>query len=114
MSQNNTNVSNISPNATESVIDIYKYNKDKEKSQGIDVNPKKCNKKLWIAISIVAAVVVAAVVVVIIIVASKKKDKHKKINPDPPVTQYIEETSKESPPPDNTQPQTTSHETAQP
>ena len=114
MSQNNTNVSNISPNATESVIDIYKDNKDKEKNQGIDVNPKKCNKKLWIAISIVAAVVVAAVVVVIIIVASKKKDKHKKINPDPPVTQYIEETSKESPPPDNTQPQTTSHETTQP
>ena len=37
--------------------------------------PKRCNKKLWIILSIVAALVIAAVIVIVIIALKKKIKK---------------------------------------
>ena len=44
---------------------------DHSVSQSSD-QPKRCNKKLWIILSIVAALVIAAVIVIVIIALKKK------------------------------------------
>ena len=62
-----TEIKNTSPNASVENVSIENTNSQSSNQ------PKRCNKKLWIALSIVAAVVVAAVIVVVIIATKKKK-----------------------------------------
>ena len=60
----------------------------------------KCNKKLWIIISIIAAVVIAAVIVVIVIVMKKKDDKPRKVDPIIPQLTSIPSTPEPVPTPE--------------
>ena len=60
----------------------------------------KCNKKLWIIISIIAAVVIAAVIVAIVIVMKKKDDKPRKVDPIIPQLTSIPSTPEPVPTPE--------------
>ena len=83
-----TEIKNTSPNASVENVSIENTNSQSSNQ------PKRCNKKLWIALSIVAAVVVAAVIVVVIIATKKKKDNsNKKKDISPIITTTIVTTS---------------------
>ena len=58
---------------------------DHSVSQSSD-QPKRCNKKLWIILSIVAALVIAAVIIIVIIALKKKDKKEHKLNDSPKTT----------------------------
>ena len=60
----------------------YNVKTDHSVSQSSN-QPKRCNKKLWIILSIVAALVIAAVIVIVIIALKKKDKKDHKLKDSP-------------------------------